>query len=518
MKKRLTISLGMAMLLLAIQPAWALAQADSAERKAKSRELARKIDEAINARLAEAGVEPGARAPLAQMTRRLHVDLTGKIPTVIQLYDLIDLSNDSPTKWEDRVDALLAEDSYAFNFAHYWRSVILGGSNNQLGIQQQFDAWLRARLGANTSYDKMVREILTSQGGGGPNRPNQPQGGGPVSPVAFFQVNENKVENLAGATARVFMGIKMECAQCHQHPFASWTRKQFWELAAFFANGQIKIPQTELVAKATYITGEEPDRGKSSSLRLTLAEWMTTKSNPYFARATVDHVWQYFFGTSLVEPILEATADSPPPHPELLDELAKGFAGSGFDLKFLIRSIVLSDAYQRVSVASSEASKVELQMFAKMPVRGMLPEQLYDSINVATGVRQAETVNTPDGKGFNRFNQQNNTRTQFVAMFTSQDRRIESQTSILQALYLMNGPFVRDRSNHVLDTIGIQNTTVQRRVEAIYMLVLSRLPTAREMERMSSFIERGGGSGDPRQAAADLCWVLLNSSEFLLNH
>jgi len=515
MKKRLIISLGVAMC-LAIQPTVALAQGVGADYRAKSRDLTKKIDQAIYKKLAEKGVEAGAKANLGTLARRLHVDLAGKIPTVVEFSDLIDPTNDSPTKFEDRVDALLASPTYSANFMNYWRSILLYGGNQQVVQNQpQFDAWLRSRLHQNTGYHLMTREVLNSQNA--PNQPN-PKGNQPVgTPQAFFQVN-NTIENQAGATARIFMGIKIECAQCHQHPFASWSRLQFWELAAFFDNsGQRRIPQTEIVAKAKYLTGEMPEMKAGNSYRVTLAEWLTTPSNPFFAKAAVDHVWQYFFGVSLIEPILEATADSPEPNPELLDDLAKGFADSGFDLKFLTRSIVLSDAYQRVSVALSEASKTDLQLFAKVPVRGMLPEQLYDSIGVATGLRQADTTPVQPGQPI-RNNPQNAQRQTFINMFYSQDKRIESQTSILQALYLMNGPLVMSRSSYVLDTIGIQNTSTQRRVEAIYMLVLSRLPTAAEMERMSSFIERGGGSGDPRQAAADICWVLLNSSEFLLNH
>jgi len=515
MNKRLTISLGMAILLLA--PAWALAQNNGADLKTRSRGLAKNIDKYINMGLDQAGIAPGVKADLGRIARRLHLDLVGRIPTVVELHDLIDETNDSPTKYEDRVDALLSSHHYASNFAHYWRSVMLGNSNGQ--PQPQFEGWARNRLFANTGYDVMVREVLLSQGVPGQQQPGNQQGN--LTPVAFYQVNQG-VENAAGATARVFMGVKIECAQCHKHPFASWTRKQFWEMAAFFQNnnsGQIKIPLTDQVAKARYLTGDEPDMKGNTSLRVTLAEWMTTPNNPYFAKAAVDHVWQYFFGVSLIEPILEPTIDSPEAHPELLDEMAKEFAASGFDLKFLIRSIVLSDAYQRVSVGYSEKSKVELQMFAKMPVRGMMPEQLFDSICVATNMKQTEPVMAPQGPQINPLNQQNNqTRNQFLAMFNSQDKKNEAQTSILQALYMMNGPFVLSRYGHALNTIGTQNTSTERRVEAIYMLTLSRMPTSSERELMVKFINDGGGSGDPAKAVADVCWVLLNSSEFLLNH
>lgn len=501
-------TLGVAMLLLAVLAGQASAQDDVASRNAKSKTLAQRIDKIISKSLAEAKIKPGPKAELAQLTRRLHIDLTGRIPTVVQLIDLIDPSNDSPTKLEDRIDALLADDAYAENFAHYWRSVMLSGP--QARQQTGFETWLRTRLSANTRYDSIARELML----------NQPTKG--ASPAAFFNLNANKAENLAGATARVFLGVKIECAECHQHPFAKWSRKQFWEFAAFYSNGpnggkQIKMPQSDEVILAKFLTGDEPKWAEGVTARATLAEWTVAPKNPYFAKAAVDHVWQYFFGVGLVAPILEPTDDSPRAHPELLDALAKGFIESDYDLKFLIRSIVLTDAYQRSSVAMSEASKLEIQMFARVPVRGMMPEQLFDSLTVATDAREREPASNP-GKGKQAPQNQNAQRAQFLAMYTSPDKAIETQTSILQALYLMNGPYVTERSKRVLSTIAVQNTSTQRRVEALYMMVLSRLPRDQEMARMVRYIDSGGGSGDQRQAVVDVCWALLNSSEFMLNH
>jgi hypothetical protein len=495
-----------AMFLLAVLAGQVSAQADAASRKAKSEAFAQRIDKIIYTGLNEAKIKPGPKAELAQLTRRLHIDLTGRIPTVVQLIDLIDLSNDSPTKLEDRIDALLADDAYAENFAHFWRSVMLSGP--QARQQAGFETWLRTRLSANTPYDKIARELVV----------NQPVKGPTPSPAAFYNLNGNKAENLAGATARVFLGVKIECAECHQHPFAKWSRKQFWELAAFFSNGpsggkQIKMPQSDDVIRAKFLTGEEPKWVEGGNARQTLADWTIAPKNPYFAKAAVDHVWQYFFGVGLVAPILEPADASPQAHPELLDELAKGFMDSDYDLKLLIRSIVLTDAYQRSSVAMSEASKHEIEMFARVPVRGMMPEQLFDSLIVATDARGREVGSIP--KGGPPMAQR---RAEFMSIYTSPDKAIETQTSILQALFLMNGAFATERSKRVLQTIAVQNTTTERRVEALYMMVLSRLPRDQEMQRMVRYINSGAGSGDPQQAVVDVCWALLNSSEFMLNH
>jgi hypothetical protein len=512
MNRRLTASLGAALVVLA-GPALAAAQSDAAARRTKSKALAERIDRIIYARLRQEHVSPGPRAELAQLTRRLHLDLTGKIPSVIQLADLIDPTNDSPSKVEDRIDELLAGDDYARHFANYWRSVMLAGANGQQrsAPNPQFEGWLRTRLASESSYDSIARDVLVAA-------PGQP------GPAVFYNLNGNKAEALAGATARVFLGVKIECAECHKHPFAKWTRKQFWEFAAFFSNAkgdggkQIRLPQSKDVVQARFISGEAPDWAKGNTPRATLADWVAAPQNPYFARAAVDHVWQYFFGVSLVAPILEPTEDSPPAHPELLEELATAFRDSQFDLKFLIRAVVLTDAYQRASVAYSEASKHELQLFARMPVRGMMPEQFFDSLCVATDYREKKPVENPKPGRRPAGQQDNSARAQFLAKLASPDRPTETQTSILQALFLMNGSFIAERSRQSLQTIALQNTSTQRRVEALYMMVLSRPPRPAEMQRMVRYIDSGGGNGDPRQAVADVCWVLLNTSEFMLNH
>jgi Protein of unknown function (DUF1549)/Protein of unknown function (DUF1553) len=537
MSRRFTEALGLAILLIGIAPNLALGQSTTAVKSqgstADSKALAERIDTIINRRLVQENIKAGAKAEDADLCRRLHIDLTGRIPTLLHVRDFLD--NDSPTKLEERVDELLAGPQFAANFAHYYRSVMLAGSNNVQAqqFQFQFEGWLRNRLSANTGFDKIAHEVIAAQTFN--QGPVVNQGG--FNPSAFYFVNENKAENLAGATARVFLGVRIECAQCHKHPFAKWTRQQFWEFAAFFADVQnrqpkkdakdavqlnireIKIPDTDKVVQAKFATGEEPEWKEGVLSRAVLADWTVAPKNPYFARASVDHIWQYFFGVSLTEPVFEPTDDSPPAHPELLEELANAFIASGYDIKFLVRAIVLSNAYQRVSVALSPASNEEIQFFAKMPVRGMMPEQLYDSFAEATDSRQDANYE----EQVNQFNRglPDTPRQLFLGKFTSQDKRIETQTSILQALYLMNGKFLTDRvkleNNEALRTVATAPMKHARRVETLYLMVLSRLPRPEETSQLVRYIESGGGTGDTRQAVADVYWALLNSSEFMLN-
>jgi len=502
--------------------------------------LSRKIDELIAVRQKEAGVVPAPRADDSTYFRRLNLDLVGRIPTLLDHRDFLD--NPDPDKRWEWVDRFLAADTYSRHFASVWRTQILGNNVQQqfAGFAPSFELWLTERFKSNVPYNRMVHELLTA---GGANQAMAFQGNGAnASPAAFYFVNENKPENLAAATTRTFLGVKLECAQCHAHPFAKWTRDQFWEFAAFYAGiqpanfrggiqaapnnnpgaRQIKIPGTDKTVKAKFLSGKEPVWKDNQSSTTVLADWVTAADNPYFARAAVDQVWGYFFGISLLEPIMEPSDDSPVTHPELLDEMARQFTAQNFDLKFLIKAILHSDAYQRASTGITKASKEDYNLFTRMPVRGLTPEQLFDSVAEATSFgRGAAPVNVYN-QPFN--NQPASPRAQFLGKFTNQERRHETQTSILQALFLMNGKFLAERmdpkNNKDFDTLlnpGRPQPTAKR-VEVLYIWVLSRLPRPEETERLVRYVDSGGPLGDPRKALSDVYWALLNSAEFMLNH
>jgi hypothetical protein len=243
---------------------------------------------------------------------------------------------------------------------------------------------------------------------------------------------------------------------------------------------------------------------------------MTAADNAYFAPAAVNRLWTYFFGTGLTNPADGQGHETPAAHQELLDELARQFAAHGYDLKFLIRAITASRTYQRTS-AVSHASQEDPRLFARMPLRGLSPEQLFDSLAEATEYSGGPSANP---QGF--FAATQSARRQFLARFPDQDRKTDYQTSILQALYLMNNEFVADRTsldkNRTLATLAEQRTSTARKVESLYLVVLSRKPRPEESERFVKYVEKGGPGGDSKQALADVFWVLLNSPEFILNH
>jgi hypothetical protein len=503
--------------------------------------LAGRIDQLIAAKIEASACTPAPAANDAEFLRRAYLDLAGRIPSVTEARDF--LADRSPDKRRRLVDRLLESSRYVTHFSSVWRSLLVPEANASIqGFRfgPAMETWLRAELAKNAPYDEMVRELLTS-----PVGPEQQRGvfggGSNPSPAAFYFAKEFKAEDLAAATSRLFLGVRLECAQCHNHPFARWKREQFWSYAAFFAGLQaqgrgqpgreftdrreLAIPGTEKVAQAKFLDGSEPTWKPKASARVTLADWMTAADNPFFARAAVNRLWGYFFGIGLIDPVDDMVgSERIASHPELLDLLAKEFAGHKFDLKFLIRAIVASQAYQRSSVRTHD-SQDDATLFARMAIKGLTAEQLFDSVSQATGYQEARNDFGPFiiGPG--------TPRTEFVGKFSQQNEKItEVQTSILQALALMNGKLIGDatnleRSETLAAVADAPFLDGRGRIEALYLASLSRPPTPKELERLVNYVEvHTTGSTDSereksaRLALADVFWALLNSGEFFLNH
>jgi hypothetical protein len=513
--------------------------------------LAAQIDRALSAGWSAAKVQPAPPASDAEFVRRVYLDLAGRIPSVTEVRQFLD--DKRSDKRRRLVDQLLEGPRYVTHFGNVWRSLLLPESTSSLQariLTPGFESWLRDKLQQNTPYDVMVRELLTvpmDGAGRNPFGPQQP--GGKPTPIAFYLAKEVKPENLAAATSRLFLGVKIECAQCHNHPFASWKRDQFWSYAAFFAGLQrqgqgdfvaagresadkreLTIPGTERVVQAAFLDGKQPKWNFKTSARATLADWMTAKDNPYFARAAVNRMWGYFFGSGILDPVDEMVGgEHTPSHPELLDELARQFAAHDFDLKFLLRAITASQAYQLSSLATHD-SQEDPRQFARLPLRGLSAEQLFDSIAQATGYREGGNRNN------NPFAGPQGARGRFLTQFTNiSDKPTEVQTSILQALSLMNGQVTAaatdlERSEILAALLDAPFMDTRERIETLYLAALSRQPTPRELSRALKYVEGGGSAADTtaatsadkqksyNQALADVFWVLLNSGEFFLNH
>jgi hypothetical protein len=508
-----------------------------------AQKLADRLDELIRAKLAAANVKPAPPADDATFYRRLSLDLIGKIPPAAEARKFL---NATPLdKKRQAIDRLLGSAGYAIHFTNVWTALLLpeidDGFQKQV-LEASLSRWFRRQFDESVTYDKWVRALLTV-----PLENNAENGGfndffsnsGPETPLAFYQSKMGKPEDLAASTARVFLGVRIECAQCHDHPFARWKRDQFWGQAAFFAGvrrpandtgdfyigtpltelqdrRELIIPGTERIAQALFLDGKEPQWKYQASARLTLADWMTAKDNPFFARTAVNRLWAQLFGVGIVEPVDDFTDENQPSHPELLDELARQFAEHGFDFKFLLRAITLSKTYQQSSVSPGER-KPEARLFASMPVKGLSPEQIFDSLIQATGNRDNQRGNQ------RRFSGGGSPRSMFLQKFAAQEKRTEYQTSIPQALALMNHPLVANATHPekgetlaaianapFLDTAG--------KVEALYFAALSRQPTQEESVRLVEYVDKGGTVSEKKKALSDVFWSLLNSTEFLFNH
>ncbi len=539
---------GWSIVLACAAPALA-APPDAGTRRADAVALAGTIDRhlgkgwAANKIVAAPPLDDGA------FLRRSYLHLAGRIPSVYEARRFLD--NTAPDKRRAEIERLLAGQRYPLHMANVWRAVMLPEAS--AGSESRFfgpplEAWLRSRLAANVGWDKMVRELLTATPGNQPaNRIAIDLYGVDMAngstPLSFYQAKQFKPENLAEVTARMFLGVRLGCAQCHNHPTADWKREQFWEYASFFADSQqqqgqrrqpgqadvqtpplreLKIPDTDKVAKARFLDGKVPAWKENEDPRVVLADWMTRKDNPYFARATVNRVWAYFFGAGIVEPVDEMVgADNLPSHPELLDALAKDFVVHDFDLKYLILAITTSKTYQLGS-ARTHASQDEPRQFARAPLLGMTPEQLFDSVAEAT------RYGTGGGNG-------GGAREEFLAKFNNlSDRPTEYQTSILQALALMNGRLTVDatgvqRSQLLAAVLDSPFMDTAQRVETLYLATLTRKPRAKEVARATKFIDDALKTSDKplsqeekeqryKNALAEVFWALLNSGDFFFNH
>ena len=480
-------------------------------------------------------VEPAVPADDFEFARRVYLDLAGRVPPVSALRAFLD--DTSADKRQRLVERLLDSPQYAAHLAVVWRGLMLPESetNDQIRFQgMEFGTWLQRRLRENAGYDQIVRELLTAGEAQSPrNRGEMPPG-----PAAFYEAKEHKPENLAAATSRLFLGVRLDCAQCHNHPFTAWKQADFWAFAAFFdripSNADqtlaarlrasfgdpgeiaIKMSETGEMVPGRFLGSDAPVRGSQRSPLSLLANWMVAAENPYFARTAVNRLWTHFFATGIVEPVDDFDASNAPSHPDLLDELAHQFVGHAYDVKFLIRAITGSRAYQ-LSSKFSHPEQSDRRLFARIAARPLSPEQLLNSL------AQITSFTNGNASALLELNQAAGADELQELFAAGSEGATERQMSVLQALSLMNGPLVANATNplqgrliaSIAEFPGMNST---ERIETLYLATLSRPPRAEELTRLTEFVREGGPEGSERFALCDILWSLVNSSEFLSNH
>ncbi len=495
-------------------------------RELSADECAAWIDQHFQEAWKQAGVEPAATTTDAEFVRRVYLDLIGRIPSVAEVREFLD--DERPDKRRQLVDELLQHGAFAAHLANTWRDLLLAGSTapEARGQASALETWLKLRFSANLPYDQIVHDLLTAALDR--DSPRAP------SPLAFYQAAEFKPEQLAANVSRVFLGVQVQCAECHDHPFAAWKQPQFWSFAAFFnklsAPGQagmassnedwdeISIPGKDQAVPALFLDGQKPEPISGVGKRGTLARWITGPDNPYFTRAVVNRIWAGFFGRGFVHPVDDIDPANPVVHPEVFAELCDQLRQHDYDLKYLVRAITATQVYQLSSrgapLAPDDPASVH---FAQMPLRRMTSDQIYASFLQATGYRD------PAANRQNPLGIANTAREEFQAKFgDSAISPTEIETTILQALSLMNGRFVAATTDlEQGDLLAIVSAAPflsdAERIEVLFLSVYSRPPSA---EEISLFLDEGFANDEAARKTrlADTLWTLLNSAEFLLNH
>ena len=490
---------------------------------------ARNIDEAINARLRAENVAPSPRCDDAEFVRRLYLDITGHIPSAEKVAAFLD--SREPNQRAKLIDELLASSEYGKHQADIWQSLLLQRtSDNRFIAFDKMTEWLEKGFNSNKPWDQMVRDILTAQGDMDKN-----------GAVTYFLANPAP-DKLTDNATRVFLGVQLQCAQCHNHPFTNWKQDEYWGMAAFFTkvrfNGNprqaaqqggtlsisesgrgrpLRMPVSAKRVPPKFLQGDQPKLDSSDAYRPVLAEWMTSTQNPYFSRAMVNRLWAQFFGRGLVNPVDDMHEGNAPSHPELLADLSAQFTASGFDVKQLIRVLCNSAAYQRTSKPVAGNRDAGPEMFSHMAIKVLTPEQLFDSLVQVLGApNQPINRRRPPNAAAAAILRNLTPRTLFIGFFKGDDNTepTEYQAGIPQVLRLMNSPQLNNLA--MLGPVLKSGKAPPQIVEHLYLTTLSRRPTAHELQRTLALVRKH--ADEPRQAYGDILWVLLNSSEFTLNH
>ncbi len=478
--------------------------------------MSARIDELVDLKIVEAGWQPADACPDAAFIRRAYLDLTGAPPKAAEVLDFIE--SDASEKRTQLIHRLVRSPAYAENFASIWAGWLVEGAAADSPFVQQagLKNWLRDRFAENLRYDRLVADMLVASG------PIQ------SGPVVFFAALEGKPEKIAARTARVFMGVQLDCAECHDHPFDRWKQEDFWGLAAYFAqltpadsgmqssriedtqSGEVTLPGTAEVVPPRPLVQTELAGNSNGTRRQQLTLWLTTRENPFLARATVNRVWAILMGRGLVEPVDDMRDTTPASHPELLNELSEYFTADGYDLSNLIEAIASTRAYSRDTQHASGTPPDDL--YATMGTKPLSERQLANSVREV-----ARQLGQPGQ--------------QSVELLVSQLGQLRGEAShskigIVSALVTLHGDLLdqtsSERTSRLLAALQTPHLDQAGQMRWLYLSTLNRLPTQSEVQLLSSLT--GLQSNQPPTEddmlvplwQSDLLWALLNSTEFAM--
>jgi hypothetical protein len=485
------------------------------------------IDRAVDAKLQRLHIVPSPPVDDAGFLRRASLDLTGQLPAPEEVRAFV--ADRSQTKRSAKIDQLIASPAFVDHWTLKWGD-LLQNSRKFLGEKGAFTfrEWIREAIAQNKPYDRMVREMLVARG----SSYDSPE-------ANFYRVTRDPKPTME-KTTQVFLGVRMVCAQCHDHPFERWTQNQYYEMAAFFSpvgvrpgyevgeeivfdqrqDFEMKHPKDGHVVPAKFIVGGSAPP-QDATRRIAYADWLTSKDNPFFAKSTVNRVWSYFFGRGIIDPVDDIRASNPPTNPALLDALTKDFVEHNFDLRHLMRTIANSRVYQ-TSVAVNEWNAADGDNFSHAIPRRLTAEELMDGVASAAGARPNFPEAPIDTKA-EQLTDPHIGKDGFLDVFGRPPRESScecerrSDFSLPQALNLVNGKTISDAvadGNGRVAKAVLGGRSDRELVEELYLAAFGRFPTTGEMDKGLVYMKPG-----PRTSRAqDLLWALLNSKGFLYNY
>ncbi|MFM1769236.1 MAG: hypothetical protein RJA22_1765 [Verrucomicrobiota bacterium] len=486
------------------------------------------IDELVNAKLARLRLEPSEVCDDATFLRRLTLDITGTLPSPAALRQFLD--DPSPAKREHAIESLLNRREFADLWVMKFAELLQIRSRQDQFSPKSAHAyyqWLREQMLANVPIDRIVRQLITASG----STLSQPA-------ANYYQVTTDTLK-IAENTAQVFMGMRIQCAQCHNHPFDRWTMNDYYAFASFFpqvgrkqgedpreyivydrGEGEVKHPVTGKPLPPKFLAGDQPALQPGQSRREVLAQWLASPDNPFFARNLANIVWAHFLGKGIIDPVDDVRISNPASNPELLEALGAKFTAYGYDFKRLVRDICSSRAYQR-STRANASNALDDRNFSHAAIRRLRAEVLLDCLSQVTETRDkfaglprgARAIEIADG----------NTSSFFLTTFGRATREsacsceVKVEPNLSQALHLLNGATVEGKINEggLVKRLLKSGLTPPAIVDDLYLRCLSRTPTAEEKTRLLSHLK------DDKQAESvltDVFWAILNSKEFIFNH
>ncbi|MFT4550416.1 MAG: hypothetical protein ACI8XO_001640 [Verrucomicrobiales bacterium] len=502
------------------------------------------IDGHVFAKLRILGLPASELCDDTTFLRRSAIDIAGRLPT---LEEAEAYQNDTrPDKRAAWVDTLLAGTDYADYFANKWVSMLRNKRKNGSYARgtQAFHEWIRGSLHENKPYDQLARELVTATGEIAHN-----------PAAAWFRNVPGQKEQLQD-TAQVFLGVRLQCAECHHHPYEKWSQQDYYGFQAFFSRvgkkksevpGEDAVfhnvgiasannPKTKQNVKPTPLGGEALDLPAERDPRQELATWMTSKDNEFFARMLVNRYWKHFFNRALVEPEDDMRVTNPPTNPALLDALASNFVESNFDLKALVRTICNSTAYQ-LSAIPNEHNAGDRQNYSRYFPKRLNAEVLLDSIDSITGSPTSFAGQLPGTRAIALPDDSYNSSSYFLTVFgrPEMDSACECEraegASLAQTLHLLNSKNIQDKlaagAGNAARLSGDAARQDREKISELYHRAFARTPVDSEVQIAAAYLDkkRSAASTAAVDVAAaeklaweDLVWALLNTKEFLFNH